>query len=46
MAKIMAPGSSLEDLIRISTINPASQIKRPQLGNLSQGAEADVAILR
>jgi dihydroorotase len=46
MAKIMALGSSLEDVIRMSTINPARQIKRPQLGNLDQGAEADVAVLR
>jgi len=46
MAKIMALGSSLEDVIRMSTINPARQIKRPQLGSLDQGAEADVAVLR
>jgi dihydroorotase len=46
MSKILALGSSLEDVIRMSTINPARQIKRPQLGNLDPGAEADVAVLR
>jgi predicted amidohydrolase len=30
----------------MSTINPARQIKRPQLGNLDPGAEADVSVLR
>lgn len=46
MSKIMALGASLEDVIRMSTVNPAKQIKRPQLGNLDPGAEADVAVLR
>jgi dihydroorotase len=46
MSKILALGSSLEDVIRMSTINPARQIKRPQLGNLDPGAEADVSVLR
>jgi dihydroorotase len=30
----------------MSTANPARQIKRPQLGNLDVGAEADIAVLR
>jgi dihydroorotase len=30
----------------MSTWNPANEIKRPQLGNLDVGAEADVAVLR
>jgi dihydroorotase len=46
MSKILALGASLEDVIRMSTVNPAKQIKRPQLGNLDPGAEADVAVLR
>ena len=46
MSKIMALGASLEDVVRMSTVNPAKQIKRPQLGNLDPGAEADVAVLR
>ena len=46
MSKLMALGSSLDDVIRMATIQPARQIKRPQLGNLDQGSEADVAVLR
>jgi dihydroorotase len=46
MSKILNLGSSLEDVIRMSTFNPAKQIKRPQLGNLDAGAEADIAVLR
>jgi dihydroorotase len=30
----------------MSTCNPAKEIKRPQLGNLSVGAEADIAVIR
>ena len=30
----------------MSTWNPAREIKRPQLGHLDQGAEADIAVLR
>ena len=30
----------------MSTINPATQIKRPQHGHLTEGAEADIAVLR
>jgi dihydroorotase len=46
MSKLMALGSSLDDVVRMATVNPAKQIKRPQLGNLDPGAEADVAVLR
>ena len=46
MSKLMALGSSLDDVVRMATVNPARQIKRPQLGNLDTGAEADVAVLR
>src|SRR5262249_22763161 len=46
MSKLMALGSSLDDVVRMATVNPAKQIKRPQLGNLDVGAEADVAVLR
>jgi dihydroorotase len=44
MSKFMAMGLSLEDVILRSTWNPASVIKRPELGNLSVGSGADVAI--
>ena len=36
---------SLEDVIRRSTVNPARIIKRPELGTLSVGSTADVAVL-
>jgi dihydroorotase len=46
MSKFLALGSPLEEVIRMSTWNPAKEIKRPALGNLDVGAEADVAVLR
>jgi dihydroorotase len=46
MAKVMSLGAPLEEIIRMSTHNPALQIRKPQLGNLDVGAEADVAVLR
>jgi len=46
MSKVLTLGASLADVVRMSTIRPAEQIKRPDLGHLSPGAPADVAILR
>ncbi len=46
MSKFLAMGMKLEDVILRSTWNPASQIKRPELGQLSVGAEADIAAFR
>jgi dihydroorotase len=46
MSKILNTGSSLEDVIRMSTWTPAQIIKRPALGHLDVGAEADVSVLR
>lgn len=46
MSAIMALGSSFQDVVRMSTWAPAQQIKRPQLGNLDVGAEADIAVFR
>lgn len=46
MSKFLALGSPLPEVIRMSTWNPAKEIKRPALGNLDVGAEADVAVLR
>jgi dihydroorotase len=46
MSKILNLGVPIYDVIRLSTINPANQIKRPQHGHLTEGAEADVAVLR
>jgi dihydroorotase len=46
MSKCLNLGSSLDAVIRMSTCNPAREIKRPQLGNLNVGAEADIAVIR
>jgi len=45
MSKFMALGMDLVSVIRASTWNPAREIKREDLGHLSVGAEADVAVL-
>lgn len=44
MSKFLALGLSVQDVISRSTWQPALMINRPELGNLSTGAEADVAI--
>ena len=46
MSKLLNLGSSVADVIRMSTWNPAKEIRRPQLGNLDEGADADIAVLR
>jgi len=46
MSAIMALGSSLAEVVRMTTWAPAQEIHRPQLGNLDVGAEADIAIFR
>ena len=43
MSKLLNLGSPLAEVIRMSTWNPAKEIKRPLLGNLDPGAEADVS---
>lgn len=45
MSKILNLGASLEDVIRMSTWTPAQQIGHPELGHLSEGAEADITVL-
>jgi len=45
MSKFLALGMSLDDVILRSTWNPAREIKQEQLGNLSAGSPADVAVL-
>lgn len=44
-SKFMAMGLSLPEVIADMTANTAREIKRPDLGNLSTGAVADVAVL-
>ena len=46
MSKFLALGESVDEVIAQSTWNPARQIKREELGHLSVGATADVAVLR
>src|SRR5678816_3878600 len=46
MSSILNLGASWEQVIAMSTWNPAKEIKQTALGNLDVGAEADVAVLR
>jgi len=45
MSKFLAMGVPVDDIIRRSTVNPAQEIHRPDLGTLSVGREADIAVL-
>jgi dihydroorotase len=45
MSKFLGMGVPLDDIIRRSTVNPASEIHRPELGTLSVGKDADIAVL-
>jgi len=45
MSKFIAIGMKMEDVILAATWNPAREIKHEELGNLSAGAIADIAIL-
>jgi dihydroorotase len=45
MSKFLAMGVPLDDIIRRSTVNPAAEIHRPDLGTLSVGKDADIAVL-
>ena len=44
--KFLAMGMSINDVIAWSTANPAKEIKHEELGNLSVGSVADVAVFR
>ena len=44
MSKFLNLGMSVQDVILRTTWNPANVIKRPELGNLSVGSEADIAV--
>ena len=46
MSKYLNMGMNLEDIIHRATWGAASAIKRPGLGNLSEGYIADIAVLR
>jgi dihydroorotase len=44
LSKFLAMGLTIQEVILRATLNPANVIKRPDLGNLSVGAVADVAV--
>jgi dihydroorotase len=46
MSKYLAMGMPLQDVIMRSTVAPAREVGRPDLGTLSAGAEADVAVFK
>jgi dihydroorotase len=46
ISKMMALGMSLDDVIVRSTWNPAKEIQHEELGHLTTGAIADLAVLR
>lgn len=46
MSKILSIGMPLEEVIYRSTVTPAQEIGHPELGTLSEGAEADIAVLK
>lgn len=45
MSEFLSMGVPLEDVIRRSTVNPAREIHRTDLGTLSVGGVADIAVL-
>jgi len=46
MSKILSLGMPLRDVIERSTVTPAREIGHPELGTLSAGSEADVAVFK
>jgi dihydroorotase len=46
LSQFLALGVDLPTLIRMTTLNPAQEINRPELGRLKEGAIADIAILK
>ena len=46
MSKLLCMGMPLAEVIYRSTLTPAAEIGQPQLGHLSVGAEADIAVLK
>jgi dihydroorotase len=45
MSKFLAMGMPLKEVVARATAAPAREIHRPDLGQLSVGAEADIAVL-
>jgi dihydroorotase len=44
MSKFLVMGMPLVEVIRASTTHPAEQVKRPQLGQIAVGSDADIAV--
>ena len=45
MTKMLAAGMPLADVVERSTVTPARQLGHPEIGTLSVGADADIAVL-
>lgn len=45
MSKFLCLGMSLNDVVRCATENPASALKRPELGTFRQGGVGDASVL-
>lgn len=46
MSKMLLLGVRLDQVVRMSTVQPAREIRRPELGHLTVGTPADIAVLR
>ena len=46
MSKFLNLGLTLDQIVERTTVNPAKAIRRTELGTLSEGAEADIAVFR
>lgn len=46
MSKLMNLGMTLEQVVERSTASPAKAIRRPDLGSLKEGGEADIAVFK
>lgn len=46
MSKFLAMGLTLDQVVAANTVNAAKAVRQPQLGHLSPGAIADIAVLR
>ena len=46
MSKYLSMGMPLQEVIMRSTVTPAQEVGHPELGTLSVGSEADVAVLK
>lgn len=46
MSKFLNMGLTVQEVVECATINPAGILKRHELGHLTPGAVADVAVLK